>query len=259
MFYVIYDTGIADVDDILYIDGAIMVHGDEDVLNVTRRIQHMQLLVDDVWYDSAGANITVPDNANDWVFMQDMPYADNISISVNGTVAVQYEPTSMILGTVLPNELSPGTNDGVITWGANPTSVGAVLGSMTSSGQPTVGSATDTSTQDLLPVTGGSDWDAGPAITGALLTNPFRPIVVAVSDNTTLSERQVWVWYGIIFVVFVTVLTAANVRGHHTLTGIAASAAIVWMVVWTLFPIWTLFVVVLVVWLGHVSERSPSL
>jgi len=204
---------------------------------------------------------SILDNANQWAMMQNnvLPYANSISISVNGTEAVRFAPSSMIIGTTLPNELNPGTNDGVITWGANPASIGAVLGSMISSGQPGIGVTDDTATSDILPVAGGTDWDRVPAVSGALLANPMRPTVTAVSDNTTLSEYQVWIWFGIIFVVFITVLVGANVHGHHLITGVAASAAIVLMVVWTVFPLLSLLVIVLAIWGGMVSERSPSL
>ena len=217
------------------------------------------IYVDGVEQDVVFLPSSVPDTADNWTLLQNnvIPYADSITISVNGIEVSRYEPVSMIIGINLPDET--GSNNGTITWGSNPVGVGVTLGSMTSSGQPSVGATSDTSTDDILPVVGGTDWGAEPDVSGALLTNPFRPIVTTVSDNTTLSERQVWVWFGIIFVVFVTVLVGANVRGHHLITGIAASAAIILLVVWTMFPLWTLIVIVLTVWLGLVSERSPSL
>jgi len=223
-------------------------------------INGLRLYIDGTFRDWTGS-ANIPDTSENWIFMQNnsMVYADSIVISVNGTEVSRYEPTSMILVTNLPDET--GSNDGVITWGSNPAGLEALLGSFVSSGQPSVSSTTDTSTTDRLPVVGGLDWDAAPdiGVGGALLANPFRPLVTVVSDNTTLSERQVWVWYGIIFVVFITVLTGANVRGHHLITGVAAGAAMVVMIVWTVFPILTLVIVVLAVIGGLVSERSPSL
>lgn len=211
------------------------------------------------------AGSTTNDTANDWYWMYNAdtsivngvtPYLDSIVVDVAAVETMRYEPVTMIIGDELPDET--GTYDGTFTWGSNPSGVTVTLGSMTSSGQTTTGS-TDTGTTDSLPVVGGADWNTAPDVSGALLTNPFRPIVTAVSDNTTLSERQVWVWLGIVFVAFVTILVGSRVRGHHLITGVAAGAAITIMVVMTIFPILTLIVVALAIWGGLVSERSPSL
>lgn len=151
------------------------------------------------------------------------------------------------------------TQDGAITWGANPAGVGVTLGSMTSAGQPSIGGTLDTSTRDLLPVVGGKDWRPVAGVSATLLANPMRPLVTAISDNTTLSEYQVWVWFGIIFVVLILAFTASRVRGHHLITGVAVTAAIILLVVWTVFPWWTLFIAAVAIGFGLVSERSPSL
>jgi len=208
-------------------------------------------------YESVGAG--VPDNANDWVLMSNAtPYLNSYKHTVGGTLITRYEPNDIISGTTLPDR-EAASNEGTITWGSNPAGVGATVGSMSSSGQPDIGATSDTSTSDLLPVAGGTDWRPTPEVSVKLQANPMRPIVTAISDNTTLSEYQVWVWFGIIFVVFITVLTGANVRGHHLITGIAASGAVILMVVWTIFPLLVLLVVALAIGFGLVSERSPSL
>lgn len=212
-----------------------------------------------VEYAAIGAG--VPDTSDDYILMagDSVPYMEYLTMDIDGTEVLWYEPETMILATALPDRADgDGAQDGVITWGANPAGVGATLGGMSSSGQPDIGIGVDTSTADLLPEVGGTDWSTEPATGGALATNPLRPIVVAVSDNTTLSERQVWVWFGLILVVFVTAITAANVRGHHLITGIAASITIIALVVWTVFPPWSLVAIVLAVWGGLISERSPT-
>ena len=183
-------------------------------------------------------------------------YGTEITFTTRGQI-LWFEPNTIISGTTLPNRTGGG--NGVITWGANPTGVGVSLGSMTSSGQSDIGVVSDTSTGDILPTVGGTDWRPDTGISASLQANPMRPIVTAISDNTTLSEYQVWVWFGIILVIFVTVLVGANVRGHHLITGIAMTVAIILLVVWTIFPWGTLFIAALAVILGLVSERSPSL
>jgi len=152
-----------------------------------------------------------------------------------------------------------GSNDARITWGVNPTGVVATLGSMVSTGQPSVGIAADESTTDMLPRAPASDWNVEPDIGGSLATNPLRPLVTMVSDTTALTERQAWVLFGIILVFAVLVGVASNTRGHHLITGVATSGAIVALVIWTVFPVWTVVFVVIAIWAGWQSERSPSL
>jgi CHASE2 domain-containing sensor protein len=122
-----------------------------------------------------------------------------------------------------------------------------------------VGSTSTESTSDLLPVAGDSDWDDPPDVSGTLLTSPFRPLITAVSDNTNLSERQVWVFSGIILTVLVTAAVGARTRGHHSITGIAVGAVMAGLIAYTIFPIWSIVFVIVSVVGGLVSERSPGL
>lgn len=236
-----------------------IVAGEHDV-EVTADTTDLKIFVDGSEEDSVAlGGSSVPDTANDLVLMDSVSYWGSFIIAVAGSGVIHYAPDDIIIGTTLP-DLEGAAQDGVITWGSNPAGVSVSVGSMISSGQSGIGATSDgTVTSDLLPAAGNADWNVEPDVSGALLTNPLRPIITAISDNTTLSERQVWVLTGITFVVFVTVLVGANVRGHHLITGIAASVAIILMVVWTVFPLLSLLVVVLAVWGGLVSERSPSL
>lgn len=206
--------------------------------------------------------VDVPDTSGNWTFMagNSMPYADNITISVNATQQLWYAPTSYIVGTTLPDRQG-ADNDGTFHWGANPTGVTVTLGSTVSSGQPSLGADIDQPTQDILPDVEVSDWFVDPdiGIGGALLTNPIRPFVTLLSDNSTLTERQVWILYGLAFVLFVTVATSAVVRGHHGITGIMCAASMIGLVALTVWPLWTVVFIVGAVVVGLVSERSPSL
>lgn len=234
--------------------------GDHNIV-VSADSANLSISVGGVLQDTVAlAGASVLDNTNDYTFLSGnvMPYADSIVVTKGGNEVLRYQPNDIISGTVLPDRAGTAQN-GVITWGSNPAGVGVTLGSMTSSGQASIGDGIDTGTSDLLPPVGGTDWRPAPGVSTTLQANPLRPIVVAISDNTTLSEYQVWVWFGIIAVAFVTVLVGANVRGHHLITGIAASAMIVLLVVWTVFPLLSLVIVVLAIWGGLISERSPSL
>ena len=189
-----------------------------------------------------------------WIDTVPVPYAE--PQTPNGELL--YQPVTIISGTTLLDNES--TFDGVITWGVNPVGVATTATSGMSSSAQTVNLGDDgAGTSDILPDTGGSDWDDAPDVGGSLLTNPLRPLVIAVSDNTTLSERQVWVLLGIIATVFTLVLVGSRVRGHHLITGIAVSIVLILMIVWTVFPLLTLIVVVMAIVGGLLSERSPSL
>lgn len=156
-------------------------------------------------------------------------------------------------------DLEGAAQDGAITWGSNPAGISVSVGSMVSSGQGVVGEEEETETSDILPPAGTTNWDEAPDVTGALLTNPMRPIVVAASDNTSLSERQVWVYGGLVFLLLVVAGVSRIVRGHHLITGIAGAAVIIALAVMTIWPYWSLVFVALAVIGGLVAERSPSL
>lgn len=201
------------------------------------------------------------DNGNPYCISHNnvMPYADSFSISIDGISIISYRPVTMISGTTMPNSASGGLYPGTIAWGIIPTGVTVTLGGLVSSAQPVPGTVDTTPTTDLLPETSGSDWHTAPDIGIKLATHPLRPFVQMVADNTTLSERQAWVWSGIAFVLFVLLTVATRVKGHHLITGVAVSAAIIALVVQTIFPWWTLIVVALAIVLGLISERSPNI
>lgn len=218
--------------------------------------------VDSTAHDGFARVISVPDNAENITFMDGNSafYADNITLDIGGTRQLWYAPTSYIVGTNLPDRAGTSQN-GTFTWGANPTGIGVTFGSMASSGQPSLGADIDQPTQDILEDVEVSDWFVDPdvGVGGSLLTNPIRPFVTLLSDNSDLTERQVWILYGLAFVLFVTVATSAVVRGHHGITGIMCGAAITGLVSLTVWPLWTLVFVAFAVVAGLVSERSPSL
>lgn len=206
----------------------------------------------------SGASVT--DDSSNWVFGSDAtPYVNSVSISVNGTTVATYAPTSMIIGTNLPNNTTPGSFNGTFVWGANPSGIAVSLGGLVSSGQPSVGSSSSTTPSDRLPESGGSDWFTEPEVGGKLATNPFRPFVLLVSDNTTLTEIQTWRWMGLIVVLLAVAICVKTVPRHLVVACIVAGVFTVILVVLTIWPIWALALLVLYVVGGIISERSPSL
>ena len=304
------------------------------VFRITADSANLDLYVDGgaALDSTALGGAAVPVNTNDWVLLQNVPYADYLRIytGVGVTLIAHYQPITRIhgiaysLGTVTvtngdatvtgaggaaytgtlvgslfvsadgvwyvvasvtdgthfelataygggtlggqtyntyPNLLDRegAAQNGAIHWGTNPAGITATIGSMTSSGQPTTTGGTDAPTSDLLPIAGGSNWNVAPAVGGTLATNPFRPFVTFISDNTTLTEPQTWIWLGLIFVAAVVALVGRTARGHQGITAIAAGVAVVALVVMTIFPIWALVFAILIILGGFISERSPSL
>lgn len=214
--------------------------------------------------ESAGALAGVPPTDAMWQFMLNnvMPYADYIRETTVAGEVLEYMPASMIIGTALPDTGADGVaQDGVITWGVNPLGIDVTLGGMVSGSQPTPGTAITDPTKDILPETNVSDWYVDPAVGvgGSLLTNPLRPFVTLLSDNSTLTEIQAWRLYALAMILMLTVGAARAVKGHLLLAGIAAGASIGGAVALTIFPLWTLIFAIGAVVGGVVAERSPSL
>ena len=209
-------------------------------------------------YDLVGAG--VPNNANDWSLYNNnvMPYSDNTSISVNGTVELWFRPNDIISGTTLPDRATSVANDGTFIWGSNPDGVTVLMGGLVSSSQPSPGETVDDPPPDIMPGVEVTDWYIEPDVGGALLTNPMRPFVTIMSDTTTLTELQAWRLLGTALVLMVLVGTARAVRGHLGIASIATGAIILGLVVWTIYPMWTLVFAVVMFIGGLIAERTPS-
>lgn len=154
-----------------------------------------------------------------------------------------------------------GTNDGTVTWGHNPTGVEVELGSMVSSGQPAIGVTIEDIPGSVLPEATVSDWFGDGTVGGSILTNPIRPFITMVSDNTDLTEILVWRWMGVALLLFLAVASARLLRGHLGITSIIVAAAMGGLVSvdHNIFPLWLLVMAVGMFIGGLVAERSPSL
>ena len=168
-----------------------------------------------------------------------------------------YEPNDIISGTTLPDRAGT-SQDGTFSWGSNPAGVTVTLGSMASSGQPSIGVGVTDEAVDVLEEVAVSDWFIDPNL-AALADNPLRPFVTIMSDTTTLTELQAWRLLGLAFVLFVAVATIVTVRRHLLIAGIATGASILVLVVWTIWPMWALVFVAGCVLAGIIAERSPSI
>jgi hypothetical protein len=254
-----YDTSIKIVSSSLFVSSSITLGTNDYILNANTT--NLTLIVNGAVSDTIALGaVSVPNNANNIIIGSSaVSYIESVSITTGGTLRATYAPTSMIIGTNLPNNSTPGSYNGTFTWGANPAGIAVTLGGLVSSGQPDVGSTSSPSPNDRLPESGGGDWFGEPAVAGSLLTNPLRPFVTLVSDNTTLTELQTWRWMGLIVVLLVTAIAVKTVPRHLIIACIAAGVATVAMVVLSIWPLWALAMLVLYVVGGVISERSPSL
>jgi hypothetical protein len=242
----------------------------DHVIRTTANTTDLQIFVDDMVTAKNTVSLagsSVPGNGNSWFLMSNaMSYMDYYYHSVNGTTVVQYEPVDIIhyagIQGILPDRTTPA-EDGLITFGANPVAItGGVyttLGGFVSSSQPAPGAIATAPTRDIIPVGGGVDLGLDQGISTKLQTNPLRPLIQMVSDNTTFTERQVWTWSGVALILLVLMLVATRVRGHQLVTGVAVAVTILALIVLTIFPLWTLIFVVVAVIAGIISERAPSL
>jgi len=205
--------------------------------------------------------VSVPNSTADWTFMKNdvndfFPYCGNITMEIDGVLQAVYNPNDIISGTTLPDRQGTA-QDGTFSWGSNPTGVTVAIGSMASSGQPAIGADVTEPPQDILHEVEVSDWFTDPNL-ATLATNPLRPFVTIMSDTTTLTELQAWRLLGLAFVLFVAVGTVVTVRRHLLIAGIATSAAILLLVVWTIWPMWTLVFIIGCILAGIIAERSPA-
>jgi len=230
------------------------------VITTTANTTHLLLYVDTFLKDSDIIDgYSCSDNASNWIIAANntMPYMDYYKYSVNGTPQLWFQPNTMILGTTLPDRQG-GDNNGVITWGSNPTYVSALLGSLTSSAQPSPGAGLEEPTRSVLPATETSDWFKHMDAT-KLSAFPLQPFVSVMTSGGGITNAQAWVILSLAFILLVTIGTAKAVRGHFIITGIAAGASMGACIALTIFPLWTLVFVIGAVVGGVIAERSPSL
>lgn len=150
---------------------------------------------------------------------------------------------------------------GIITWGANPAGTAMVIASFASYGG-TFSDTTDTTPPDRLTEVPVSDWYGDGTITkAATLVNPFRGLVLMVSDNTSLTEIQTWRWYGIGILVVAVALFAKLARGHQGITSIAAGAVIALLIAFdaSIFPLYLAVLSAGLMIGGVISERSHQI
>lgn len=198
------------------------------------------------------AGASVPDNANDYILPS--VYFNYYKLTTSDTLRLTYEPDDILIGTTLPNELTAGTYDGVITYGSAPSGISVAVGGLetTAVSYPTDGGAS----QDIIRPTTAPLFDVN---LERLEYNPLRPVVVLIATEVNLTERLVWLGGGffILFAVLLVVLWKSE--GQITFTAFAGIGVCIVMYLLGIFPLWPTIVFGIGVVASFIWERVVAL
>jgi hypothetical protein len=229
----------------------------EHIVNVTSDAVTVSLYVDSTLYQVAAA-VVVPDNANNWTLCQNnvMPYMDYYEHTVSGTLIADYDPDSIISGTTLPDEQG-GDQNGAITWGANPSGISVVFGSLTAyeDAAVDVGEAPSEVVPEISEIPGMHTAD-DPSTMG----QNVNWLNATVTNMAALTNTPVQLFWYMGAVVFILLMTAATMRYTQSalLTGIALIAATALLVPMYILPAWIVLIAVAIALVIITMERSPS-
>jgi len=202
------------------------------------------------------------DNSNNWTWMQNnvMSYSDYMIIAVDGTSHLQYQPATIIQGTTLPDISGASGNDGIISWGSNPSGVSADMG-VFSGGDDQPSTATNMTSspgwmdpQDMMGPTGNPGWTAG---LPTLASNPLYPLMNTIATETGVPLGLVWILFAAFWVVLA-MLLCYRYMPHLMFMGMAGGAVAAFFVHMTIFPFWVIYIFVVMIIAGIVGERMPT-
>lgn len=230
--------------------------GDHTV-NVTSDTVNVYLYIDGTLYAWAAA-VAVPDNANNWTLCQNnvMPYMDYYEHTVSGTLIADFDPDSIIVGTTLPDEQG-GDQNGVITWGVNPSGISLLFGSLTTYEDAPIdaGEAPSGVVPEVSEIPGMHTAD-DPLTMG----QNINWLTATVTNMATLTNTPVQLFWYMGAVVFVLLMTAATMRYTQSalLTGIALITSTALMVPMYILPAWIVLICVAIALVIITMERAPS-
>ena len=205
-------------------------------------------------YDSiALSGASVSDTSANWTFLQNnsMPYADNITISVNGIQQLLYKPIAIVAdidgSTANLTDRSAGVNNwGTIVWGSNPTGIAITQGGLIDS-EPYEFTGTSLETPDATPsVNQTSSMYQDPAgwdLADDPLYTWFDTWATATSINIAILW---WTFYGIIIPIAVYAILYVMFNSL-AVAGIFCIATLGYGVARGLIPF--LIIIILIMWL----------
>ena len=202
------------------------------------------------------------DNGNNWTWMQNnvMPYADNLVIAVDGTIHLEYEPSTIIQGTTLPDISEASDNDGIITWGENPDGVTCEMGGFVEEGDGGIPSGNYTSSpgwtdpMDMIGPTGQPGWTAG---LPTLEDNPLYPLMKVTADQTKIPLGIIWILFAS-FWVMAAMLLSMKYMPHQLFTALIGGGTAAFFVLMGIYPFWVIFIFAAMALAIIVGERTPT-
>lgn len=181
----------------------------------------------------------------------------------NLTDAVQvlwFQPNDIIEGTTLPDRAE--TEDGIITWGANPAGITITLGDFVPEEEyefePIIPVNPDIIKPEPAVMTGDVDLEA-------LRNNPLYPLVQILSIAGFLNERLAWLGLAWLIVIIAMLLvhlgpdTRKNTEKpqHFILTTITGLGLSILFYSWGIFPLWVIILMAFGLVGAIIWERQP--
>jgi hypothetical protein len=221
-------------------------------------------------YAAIDGGLGVIPNGSVWLWDQTnvMPYMNYITEQVNGIEVVNYAPTTIISGTVLPNQLPTIASSGAFTYGTNPVGVTTTLGNLV--GPAVVGvtpSAGPVGADIVKNTTGGNPGNYDPATAGttgpgswidpivsSLVTQYNQPAAGKPYQGTQVSIQQVWMIIGLaVILCSAPVSVALNSMWFTLLVVLGVEAALCSQTVfpWSVFYVSTILMAALFILLLH--------
>jgi len=180
-------------------------------------------------------------NSNNYTMMQNdvMPYADNITISINGTPQLYLAPNTMIIGTNIPDR-SLNSHNGTIVWGSN-SGITLSYGEMTSYSSYTA-STNVTSGYSMPSAPLPRTWFASGENASAL---PFYDSFSEVAVQVGIPVQTFYAW-GVMGVAFGAFVGLAAFTRSALIAYIAMVAVFAFGSGMTIIPAWIVFVMIIV-------------
>jgi hypothetical protein len=168
-----------------------------------------------------------------------------------GNQVVWFQPNYIIQGTELPNRT--GNTDGVIHWGSNPAGVSVTVTKVNTDYTPANSTVPMVSPQDMIGPTGQQDRTAD---IGTLTTNPFYPLVKALSDNTGIPVQLWWIILASIIVVAAMVVTYKFLP-HQMIVALVGGGLSAFFYAMGIYPFWVVLIFAVMALAIILGERSP--
>lgn len=234
------------------------VSSGEHKITLTADSTDFKIYEDDVEKDSVAlAGASVPNNGLDWTLGSDaIPYFTYThKVGVNDRI--NYAPDSIISGTTLPNEESPGTYDGTITWGSNPAGISIATSALqlesTYYYEDIEGTSEDIFAPEPAELISGVDLER-------LENNPMYPLVKGIVDasNNQLTTSLVWILGAWIITIAAYIATFILMREHIIFAGLVGEGLAILFYAMGIFDYWVLILFAFGIIAGIVQERTPT-